>query len=388
MRVKALLAVAALMAATASSAGIYWATNKSAYAVSQRAATPADISVAGACLQNENPRSCVEDLGDVAIDSGNIGVYIDQIRYLTQKNPTLLAACHQMLHDLGEGLAYRVGAEAVFDLPYYDCTFAVYHGAIWALTRDMSFNELQSDITRICQPFFDRAGIENDASRECVHGIGHLLWLKAEGNDLGRAMEACASSGDTRLIEPCVIGANMEMEIAITGGERWVRDKWDFEMFERVFGSSEPEAVLDRYRDICANASEREMRTGCISGYMLVSYTLNNRDTTKVFSVCDTLPAGPEQEQCRSYTGAVVIENSVTAERRGWDPVLMAKMCESYPTSALACAEMVMSQIYRISQPLGDEFCSSLTPTYQTACERGRARAREYVDGLAKGVGA
>lgn len=389
MRLKATLAILALFATTASAGGIYWATSGEKYVISQRDASQADISLAMNCLQGGEPRECMEKLGDVAVESGNVKVYIDQMRQVTQKDPTLLSACHQMLHDFGENLTYRAGSEAVFAMSYTDCTFAFFHGAIWAITKDLSFEELRADISTICQPFFEKAGYQNDASRECVHGIGHLLWEKAPKNDLATAMEACGNAGDPNIIEPCVIGANMEMEVAVTGGSRWVRSGWDMEMFAKVLGSTEPEAALERYRQICAAASQEGMRTGCLTGWMLMAFTLYERDVAKVFSVCDTMPEGNEQSQCRSYTGAVVIENSVTAQRRGWDPVLMAQMCESYPSTAEPCATMVMSQIYRISQSLGEEFCSSLTPaTQKVSCEAGRARARDYNAGLAQGVGA
>jgi len=389
MRLKILIAALTVFTILAAGTTVFLTTSKSVpVSISERDATQTEIDAAARCLEQPETVACVEKLSSMAVASGNVKVFIDQMRYLNGANETVLAACHRMLHDFGEELAYAFGVDTLFKLQYPDCTFAFYHGVIWAHTSEMSFEELRTKMPDICSPFIEKAGVDNDASRECIHGIGHLLWEKAPNNDLSVTLEACTAIGAIQLYEPCVIGATMQIEETIIGDTRGILADWDYEVMERVFGSRDPDSVIKKYGEICAEGSQTYLRIGCTTGRMLLAYTLWQEDTSRVFGICEDLTEEIELSQCHTYTGAVVMENGQSDSRRGWDPAVMAKMCDTNITTeaAIRCGVLVMYSLFRISEPMGEEFCRNLKESSKPACELGRKRSREYLDGLKAGT--
>lgn len=357
------------------SAGYLFYQNSN-YVISQEAASDADIKVAEKCYSSSDTRECFDRLAKIAVESGNLGVFFGQFRDGMERNKVVLTHCHSLLHSLGEEIGKKVDLLTAFALPYNDCNFGFYHGVMWTHTSDMDFAELQNNALSVCQRFIDKGGIDNYATRDCVHGIGHLLWKKSDKN-LDAVMRGCLSLKNDLLYEPCAIGAGMEASVELIAPGLKRNDN-DFREFIRVFGNSGPDYSVKFYQDICDGLPEANLRIGCRSGLVVAAYDVWKQDAKRAAELCDTAPEGVERDQCYTYFGGVALERGGSVQAGGWDVNRMYDICKAHEPVTAKCVDMISYSVYRISTSTATAFCSVVEKKYFELCEAAYARALQY----------
>ncbi|MFM7088574.1 MAG: hypothetical protein ACKOW9_03520 [Candidatus Paceibacterota bacterium] len=354
----------------------YYFFKSSEYIISQKAADDVDIKAAEKCYSESDTRKCFDRLARIAVESGNLGVFFGQFRDGMQRNTEVLTHCHSLLHSLGEEVGKKVDLETALSLPYNDCNFGFYHGVMWTHTADMDFIELQNNSISVCQRFIDRGGIDNYATRDCVHGIGHLLWKKSDKN-LESVLNGCLSLGNDMLYEPCAIGATMETSVELIS-PALTRNDGNFREFIRAFGNSGPDYSIKYYQEVCDNLKNQNLRIGCRSGLIVAAYDVWKQDAKRAAELCDTAPKGVELDQCYTYFGGVALERGGSVEAGGWDVNRMYNICKAHEPATAKCIDMISYSVYRISEKTAIAFCAIVEEKYFKICEGGYARALEY----------
>lgn len=388
MRKRSLLGMAAILAAVALGATALAFTNSGGYTVDRTKATPAEIAHATACLARVNDGvKCATTMAEEALITGKVQVYFDQLTALRAGSNQLVAACHQVVHEFGRKLAEEIGLDRAFALPYPDCQFAFYHGVMWSYTEDMDYKTVIAHVDSMCEPFIKRGGIDNDATRDCVHGIGHLLWQRAENGSLEQAFDGCTNLSDEEFAEPCAIGAAMELEftaieLKVTGGIT----PEELAVTEKALNARGIDEIISKYTALCQKQTSSGVASGCVSGLLLTAFDLWNSDTKRAFALCENF-TGLVHTQCYTYTGATAIQRGASAGRNGWDPAKIASLCQAYEPSAQRCIDLASYSIYRISPDLANELCRVAETPYRKGCVDAFKMAVEYADEMNTALG-
>lgn len=147
------------------------------------------IAILTKILNDTNPRAAIEEL-----------------KAVTEEDPSVLANCHEIIHELGHEAYEKYNSFAVA-MSYHDsfCTSGYTHGVIEQLFGEAEdINDLDRSLLTICKDIQDQF-----LSWECYHGIGHGLMFYF-GNNVSTAISYCDKFATYDEQSACANGVFME----------------------------------------------------------------------------------------------------------------------------------------------------------------------------------
>jgi hypothetical protein len=166
--------------------------------------------VVDACLNGPadgRQSECLLGVVDTATAAGQYGAALAALREGVERTYDMVGRCHNATHEVGRAIV-RGGMPLLeaYQVPFPDCRFGFYHGALAQYVEPMSIEELSAAMPTLCTPFGD---VQSDAVQECVHVTGHFV-VDRIGTDLGASLAACGVYADERLVARCTDGVFMQ----------------------------------------------------------------------------------------------------------------------------------------------------------------------------------
>lgn len=131
-----------------------------------------------------------------------------------EKEPELIAICHEATHYLGrEEYFRRRSLKDVFPSCNHSCLGGCFHGAVEGYFIEKNLLQYDAEDPRIVSEIPKICGKESDHPRpqeftECFHGLGHAVMFMTE-NDLLRSLKLCDQLQTQDERELCYTGAFM-----------------------------------------------------------------------------------------------------------------------------------------------------------------------------------
>jgi len=241
------------------------------------------------CLQ-ETPESkaskCLQDLSLKASGSGDIGGALAVLRDGLTKNATLAGKCHAVVHTVGQNAVEKgVDLFDTYAVPFTDCRFGFYHGALEAHTRELPLEEIESGLNEFCRPFGDE---KNPAMGECVHVLGHFIFDRVKPR-IGDGLLLCEKIPEAGLQGRCSDGVLMQSidyikpAVGDPGHER-------YPLIEQTWGVERSEQ-LERAEQLCNSVKSPQAKYICHTNVPQAFTVLWNGDYPALHAYCEeTVP--------------------------------------------------------------------------------------------------
>lgn len=122
---------------------------------------------------------------------------------LAELMPTQNLSCHDRAHEVGR-FAYEIFSDQAFKGCSSECHSGCYHGAAEAFFKDKGTENLQANLSLLCQNERNRF-----SSHQCIHGLGHGL-MAFTNYELFDALNACDTLSKEEAQSSCATGVFME----------------------------------------------------------------------------------------------------------------------------------------------------------------------------------
>ncbi len=165
--------------------------------------TPIEESKLSTKLSAEDYTKNVAELVEI-VEKSNPRVALEELRKRADSNPSILRACHTLIHEIGH-TAYKKYGDFGEAMKYHDsyCNSGYVHGVIEGhFTKD---KDIYQEMNTLCKDY--PAG--KFARAQCYHGMGHGLMYFTD-NDLPKSLELCNSYTDSSAQSNCTWGVFME----------------------------------------------------------------------------------------------------------------------------------------------------------------------------------
>jgi hypothetical protein len=154
---------------------------------------------------------CYEQaLGNVAYKSGPNAAIAEVQTMLDQKNPTVLADCHTILHLIGSATLAALHGDVAKAMGEGSmlCGSGYYHGLIeFALEGAKTMKQLDQKVIQMCS---DTKILNTSFLRyQCLHGLGHGVMIYS-ADDLPFALSLCSKLSGTWDQQSCSGGVFMQ----------------------------------------------------------------------------------------------------------------------------------------------------------------------------------
>lgn len=235
----------------------------------------------------ETPESraskCLQDLSTKASGSGDIGGALAILREGLTKNATLAGKCHAVVHTVGQN-AIEKGLDLfeAYEIPFTDCRFGFYHGALEAYTRDLSLERLRGGLNDFCKPFGDET---NPAMGECVHVLGHFIYDRVRP-EITEGLGICEEIPAAALQGRCSDGVLMQ-SIDYIKPAIGNPDHERYPLIEATWGST-PEEQMRRGEAICRGVNSPQATYICHTNIPQALTVLWNGDYPALHEYCTT----------------------------------------------------------------------------------------------------
>ena len=276
------------------------------------------------------------------------------------------AACHQLIHGIGRD-AGRARGMAAFAEGDDSCASGYHHGVVEAVMARAGPQQAET----VCAPLRARAR-HGAAHFNCAHGLGHGF-MEAFGDDLPRALGACAALRDRWEGDHCARGAFME-NLASVG---------------------RPRPSLDPRRPLYpCTAVARRFAHECFLEQTAYALYVHGDDFAAVFRLCDRVPARAGRASCRQGLGGdATVHASKFVRGRVAQRATTRALCRLGPSRAArrqcvtgAVALTVRQGGSTTSRP--SALCAGFRePDLRRACSRAHLVAAREVAGRPGGAG-
>jgi hypothetical protein len=248
------------------------------------------------CL-GESPESraskCIQDLSTKASGSGDIGGALAILREGLTKNATLAGKCHAVVHTVGQNAIEKgVGLFETYAVPFTDCRFGFYHGALEAHTRSLDLTTIKRDLDKFCEPFGDE---KNPAMGECVHVLGHFIYDRVKP-EIREGLGVCEQLAAASLQGRCSDGVLMQ-SIDYIKPAVGNPDHERYPMLEATWGIGREEQ-MQRGADICSSVKTPQATYICHTNIPQALTVLWKGDYPALHAYCKDKVGAEWQQPC------------------------------------------------------------------------------------------
>jgi len=306
---------------------------------------------------------CIVNLVATIADSGEVGAAISVLREGMTVSSDLIGKCHNAAHGIGR-TAVRLGGDLleVYALPFPDCRFGLYHGALEEHTSGMSRNELIEDLNGLCA-YFGQAS--SAATQECVHVLGHFVFDRS-GDDIGKAVKDCTAFAEPTLHSRCVDGTLMQ---ATDAARASVGKPRDLERSARIWGTDR-KSQARLLTETCESMDVAEVKYVCYTNSSQTLSVLWDADYPRIHDYCDT---SGNPQAC--YEGIAASGFTIYS----WDPEQITAAC--YAGTGDGAEACISSMAFSYSIVSGKEgsrkVCGFVKNEHLETCTEARDRGLE-----------
>lgn len=318
--------------------------------LAQECYTKANVEISG----------CVISLVGIVADSGNVGAAAAVLKESMTKSADIVGKCHNAAHVIGR-TAVRLGGTLtmVYDMPFPDCRFGLYHGALEEHTSTMGRAELLGNLNDLCSYF--GAG-DSVATQECVHVLGHFVFDRS-GDDVDKAVKDCTSFKEPTLHSRCVDGTLMQATDVIRPG---IGKPADMERSKKIWGTDR-KYQTKLLTDICEKMDVETVKYVCYTNAPQTLSVLWDADYPEIHKYCDgtSIP-----KAC--YEGIAASGFTIYS----WDTEKITKACYAGTSEgAKACIDSMAFSYSIVSGEEGSkDVCAFVAPEHANSCLQGRSR--------------
>jgi hypothetical protein len=230
---------------------------------------------------------------------------IDRLKEKMAADPSVLADCHDLLHDLGRE-AYKKYGSIAEAAQYQDqiCVSGYIHGVMEQFFDGVT--DVPKAVASVC------TGVSPRTFKrwECVHGVGHGL-MDAYDNDLFRALATCDRYADDFDAGACANGAYME----------------NFNADQRDHKT----VYLDPARPLWPCTDETMHLGDCYMNAPIRYLALHPNDYEGAFKACAAAPTDDDRYTCSYGVG------SQATRRNVGEPALVEKVCDGEKDAREPC---------------------------------------------------
>lgn len=239
------------------------------------------------CKETSDKDSCVIRSYETYAKQFGTKAALEEVHRAIKLDPTLGGVCHNVMHHIGHVALLEFGSfKAAYDEGNYDCGNGYFHGVVEEVFRDEGEEEFSpARLASFCDAVKAEATTTKDyALLNCVHGLGHVLVYKYDG-ELRSALPSCMSLKEDRERTECIAGAFME------------------NMIERLPLSEQSDPKKNPSLT-CSSASGDLYR--CWSGLAGFVLALKLGDTSEATSFCRGFDSPLYREACGEGIGKAV----------------------------------------------------------------------------------
>lgn len=303
---------------------------------------------------------CVIDLVGIVADSGNVGAAVAVLEQSMVKSQDIVGKCHNAAHVIGR-TAVRLGGTltGVYEMPFPDCRFGLYHGALEEHTSAMGRAALLENLNDLCAYF---GGDSSVATQECVHVLGHFVFDRS-GDDISKAVTDCAAFLEPTLHSRCVDGTLMQATDAVRAS---VEKPADTERSKKIWGTDRKEQAK-LLTGICENMDIETVKYVCYTNAPQTLSVLWDADYPQIHKYCD---ATSIRQAC--YEGIAASGFTVYS----WDPEKITTACYAgTDEGARACINSMAFSYSIVSGEEGSkDVCKFVKDEHQDVCLNGKDR--------------
>ena len=248
------------------------------------------------CLR-ETPESrasqCLQDLSGRAAAARDIGSALAVLRDGLTRNNVLVGKCHAAVHTVGQA-AVNAGVDLyeTYRVPFSDCRFGFYHGALEAHTAQLDLARLEAEFPDLCAPF---GGDESLAAGECVHVLGHFVYDRTQP-DIEAGLAICGQIPTTRLQARCSDGVLMQsVDLIKPAIKNPDHERWP--LLDASWGTDRA-SQLAMASKLCAGAANPQVTYVCYTNIPQALTTLWQGDYPALHDYCATAVAEQWQQPC------------------------------------------------------------------------------------------
>ena len=303
---------------------------------------------------------CIINLVETVADSGDVGAAVAVLEQSMGKSQDIVGKCHNAAHVIGR-TAVRLGGTLirVYEMPFPDCRFGLYHGALEEHTASMSRTKLLTNLNDLCAYF---GGDSSAATQECVHVLGHFVFDRS-GDDIGKAVADCSTFSEPTLHSRCVDGTLMQATDVVRGGVGKIAD---IKRSEKIWGTDR-NYQTNLLTDICENMDIETVKYVCYTNAPQTLSVLWDADYSQIHKYCDTVSI---RQAC--YEGIAASGFTVYS----WDTENITTACYAgTDEGARAC---INSMAFSYSIVGGEEgskdVCKFVKDEHQDVCLEGKKR--------------
>lgn len=303
---------------------------------------------------------CVIDLVSVISESGDIGAGVAVLQQSITRSQDIVGKCHNASHTIGRAaIARGAQLEQVYTIPFPDCRFGLYHGALEEYVVDMNRSELLEKMPDLCSYFGDAGSY---ATQECVHVLGHFVFNRS-GDNIELAVNDCDIFKQDQLKSRCVDGTLMQATDVVRDS---VETKADLARREKIWGGTKDEQT-NTLTNICESITTDTVKYVCYTNAPQTLSVLWDADYPAIHAFCDDASI---KEAC--YQGIAASGFTVYS----WDIEDISKACYAgTQAGARACIDsMAFSYAIVSGARASTDMCMHVLPADKTICEQGRDR--------------
>ena len=303
---------------------------------------------------------CIINLVGTVADSGDVGAAVAVLEQSMGKSQDIVGKCHNAAHVIGR-TAVRLGGTLtrVYEMPFSDCRFGLYHGALEEHTTSMNRAELLEKLNDLCAYF---GGESSAATQECVHVLGHFVFDRS-GDDISKAVSDCAAFVEPTLRSRCVDGTLMQATDVVRAS---VGKPADMERSEKIWGTDR-KYQTKLLTSICENMDIETVKYVCYTNAPQTLSVLWDADYPQIHKYCATTTV---RQAC--YEGIAASGFTVYS----WDPEKITKAC--YAGTSDGAKACINSMAFSYSIVSGEEgsrdVCKFVTDEHQGICLEGKRR--------------
>jgi hypothetical protein len=214
-----------------------------------------------ACLR-ETPETkasqCLQDLSARASGTGDIGGALAVLRDGLTRSSVLVGKCHAAVHTVGQNAVKKgVDLYEAYQIPFSDCRFGFYHGALEAHTSSLDLAGLEQEFDDLCAPF---GGEDAPAAGECVHVLGHFVYDRTKP-DIDNGLRICGRIPTERLQARCSDGVLMQsVDLVKPAVDSPTHERYG--LLEKSWGTTR-DAQLRRANDLCDKLTSNQSTYVC-----------------------------------------------------------------------------------------------------------------------------
>ncbi len=292
---------------------------------------------------------------------------MDVFYSLQSVDPSTLS-CHFIAHKISQAEVSKnpsLWLDVIGKIDLNSCSRGFFHGAIEGyLQLDPDFVLNKNTIVDICDKVSKRTSSNLSKSHTksmCMHTVGHMVLVQAEGN-VDNGLEICSQlSVDTE--KDCYDGVFMEN---INRENLQLHDLAE-DLDWNEDNTFQIERLCKKYSGVAAGA--------CWEGVSEMYGSISNGDSTRLYSLCLAVPENADRENCYAKGSgfmAFLIASGKSNPKGG-----LTSLCKENDGQRNKCIQHVISYVLNSSKSYKDQilsFCDNLPADSISFCHRESIR--------------